>query len=201
MSLNVGPIHIERLYLGPGAAGLVEDELAAAREAAAAPPAGPPPPEAEVAPAPSAPPAGESQTAAETAIADRYTTAEVNVTARANLLRNVVHHVDRARRLEGFQTNHQRRPRVPRQVNARQHAEYAMAKESLERACGVCALRNNCRITNDIDGWLDMHPYKDGPGGQRRPGSIPRGESESRTQFLRALKQDPLAHCEPAKRK
>lgn len=133
---------------------------------------------------------------------DRLEQDEINATTRRNFLRNVVLHADKARRLEGFQTNHQRRPRGPKRVNAAQNSELVKASQSLERACGVCALRSNCRLKFDIDSWLDIHPYKRGSRGMTRPGSlITPSHTESRESLLKALKKDPRAHCEPAKRK
>ena len=131
---------------------------------------------------------------------EQYEQAAINATERRSFLRNVSMHADRARGMEGFSTNHQRHPRVPKQVSAKQHRELVMADESLERACAACALRPNCTITG-LDNWLDFHPYKAGPKGNRRPGSVllPR-QVETRTAFLKALAKDPLAHCDLSKR-
>jgi hypothetical protein len=127
--------------------------------------------------------------------------AAIDATSRRNFLRNVVGHADKARGMEGFQTNHQRRPDRPKQVNSKEHTELKLAEESLQRACAVCALSKTCTLRDSIDTWLDFHPYKSGPKGQRRPGSLllPT-QTESRTRLLRALIKDPLAHCDPSKR-
>jgi hypothetical protein len=129
----------------------------------------------------------------------RVSEEKVTLNARRNFLRNVVRHVDRARRLEGFQTNHMRRPDDQETVDTIQAESLQMASESLERACGNCAMRNNCVLAEDLDRWIDVHPYKDRTG-TRRPGSLRVRKTESRTELLKALKEDPGAHCEPQKR-
>lgn len=134
-------------------------------------------------------------------IAERYTQDEISTTARVNFLRNVSRHASPARKLEGFQTNHQRRPRKLGAVNSKQHGEREMARESLERACGECALAPRCRIKGNIDAWLDIHPYAKGNASVRRPGSRLVKKTESRETFLKVLRDDPLAHCDPARRK
>jgi len=124
----------------------------------------------------------------------------INATARANFLRNLIKHADKARRFEGLQTNHQRRPKNLKKVNAIQHNEKVMATESLQSACGVCALRDSCRLVGDIEKWFDVHPYKDEKG-KLRPGSRRVLVTESKTDFLDALAEDPMTHCDPARRK
>jgi len=134
-------------------------------------------------------------------IVERYEESAVAATARRNFLRNVVMHADKARGLEGFQTNHQNRPDNITTASSKQHGEFVMAEESLRSACGTCALRGTCRIAGDLDTWLDFHPYKYGPPGSRRPGSLlPPRVTEPRANFLKALKRDPLVHCDPQKR-
>ena len=193
-------INIERLYISPEGTQTVLEGLDRAVSPEA--PAGPEAPTiatAEGAVQPESPTAepGEAETDVPTGQASQE---DIDATARRNFLRNTVMHADRARRLEGFQTNHQRRPNRLKQASKAQHRESTMAQESLERACAVCALRSTCTIT-DYDNWLDFHPYKDAPKGSRRPGSLllP-GQPESRKALLRALAKDPLAHCDPSKR-
>jgi hypothetical protein len=143
----------------------------------------------------------EAETIRYQAIAERYEESAVAATARRNFLRNVVMHADKTRMLEGFQTNHQRRPDNLGAASSKQHGEFVMAEESLRSACGTCAVRETCRIAGDLDKWLDFHPYKNGPPGRRRPGSLlPPRVTEPRADFLKALKRDPLVHCDPQKR-
>jgi len=193
-------INIERLFISPestqtvlkGLDQTVNPETPAGPEAPTIPAV-----EGAVQPEPPTTEPGERET--ETP-AGQNSQEDIDATARRNFLRNTVMHADRGRKLEGFQTNHQRRPRRLNQASRAQHGESVMAKESLQRACAVCVLRSTCTIT-DYDNWLDFHPYKDAPKGSRRPGSLllP-GQPESRKALLKALAKDPLAHCDPSKR-
>ena len=119
--------------------------------------------------------------------------------ARRNFLEKVVFHVDRARSYGGFQTNLRRRPRDESRIDELFAEHITAADESLTRACGKCALRDTCVLTEDLDRWIDVHPYKDRTD-KRRPGSLRVRKKESRTELLEALREDPGAHCEPQKR-
>jgi hypothetical protein len=199
-------IHIENVYITPDALGFLKDEEPAASVATAAPEGlghygdVDEPEVAESQQEVSDTPISEEDQERFQAIADRFTEDEIATTSRVNFLRNVAYHASPARKMEGFQTNHQRRPRELGAVSTKQHGEKEMARESLERACGECALAPRCRIKGDIDAWLDIHPYATGNPGVRRPGSRPVKKTESRTTFLKVLRSDPLAHCDPAKR-
>jgi hypothetical protein len=145
----------------------------------------------------------EDQTSLDIARAESYllTQEDVDLTARSNFLRNVVANVDLARKREGFQTNHQRLPRNRSTLDKRQAEATRKATESLDRACGVFALRGNCALQEDIGRWIDVHPYKRDTSGKKRPGSGLVKKVESRATFLRDLRADPTTHCDPSKRK
>jgi hypothetical protein len=153
------------------------------------------------------PPTPEEQDELDRNRAERYIMeqAEVDVVARANHLRNVVHHVTPARKLEGFQTNHERSPRKRSTVDKKQAEELKLAEISLKRACARCVFQNDCRLVNDIGVWVDVHPYQDDRTGKRRPGSSEVREVESRKDFLKSLAvgvaKKRQAHCDPAKRR
>jgi hypothetical protein len=132
--------------------------------------------------------------------------AAINAVARVNYLRNVEHHVSKARKLEGFQTNHERLPRKRPAVNKKQAEELELARTSLERACAGCDFRDNCTMVDNLPEWINVHPYKDDRSGKRRPGSPRVKEVESRTDLLKAQEAGvengkKQVHCDPAKRK
>ena len=147
------------------------------------------------------PPTAEEQVEADAATAERVTREMVADIARSNHLRNAVHHMDSARKLEGFQTNHERHPRKRAAVDTKQAKELVKAGESLQRACAQCAFKKTCRLKGNPELWIDLHPYKNDNSGAHRPGSLPTQEVESRTKFLRELRKNPGVHCDPAKRK
>ncbi len=142
----------------------------------------------------------EEQIEENAGIAKSVTEQMVADIARSNHLRNLVHHVDEARRLEGFQTNHERSPKASKAVDKKQAVEFKKAEEALSRACAQCAFRTTCSLEGQLDEWIDVHPYKKGHKGTHRPGSLPVGQVESRTAFLQTLRQNPAAHCDPRKR-
>lgn len=145
----------------------------------------------------------EAQTARLEILADRYEGEDIAARARRNLLRNLVGHADKSSRLQGFQTNHANRPINRDAVDRKQNKETLLAHESLIEACGRCALSENCVLKNDIDAWLDIHPYKSKKrDGDRKLGStLPPQTTESRESFLADLKIDPMAHCDPRVRR
>ncbi len=140
-----------------------------------------------------------AQTANFQDLAERYEDEYAKARGRRSLLRNVVTHVDEARGLEGLLTNHVRPPNNPEAVAKKHNKQTLMAQESLMKACGDCALRDRCEVVNNIDKWMDLHPYKSKKqDGDRRPGStLPPQTTESRETFLAALETDPMAHCDP----
>jgi hypothetical protein len=152
-------------------------------------------------------PTPEEQDEIDHVMAEEYVMkqAAIDSIARANHLRNVVSHVTPARKLEGFQTNHERNPRKRSAVNAKQAKELTMAETSLQRACALCIFENDCTLANSIGPWIDVHPYKDDKTGKHRPGSSPVREVESQTAFLESLDagaaEKRQVHCDPAKRK
>lgn len=197
MTSHIRIDNVEHLHIGPGVdEAALEERLRGANIDGLG--YGPVPDEAAVEAA-----VAEQQEAAtepaQQALADRYDAEHVSARARRNLLRNVVMHVDKARGLEGFMTNHRNRPNRPAAIAAKQNKETLLAHESLIKACGDCALRDNCVLTNNIDKWMDLHPYKSKKqDGARRPGStLPAHTTESRETFLGKLETDPMAHCDP----
>src|SRR4051812_39964844 len=63
---------------------------------------------------------------------ERFNQDSINATARANYLVEVIKHSAPARKMQGFQTNHHRRPRTPAGVDAKHHSEKVMASDSLK---------------------------------------------------------------------
>lgn len=157
-------------------------------------------PVAEEADLPDGPSTAEELAELEQAEADVY-----EVRARASHLRNVASHVASARRLEGFQTNHEHAPRKRSAVEKKQSRELTKAEVSLKRACGQCVFRGDCKLAGDIERWIDVHPYADDNTGRRRPGSSEVREVESRKAFLESLAvgvaRRQQVHCDPARRK
>ena len=146
--------------------------------------------------------APEDQDALYVARAEQYLLSQrdVDSTTRSNHLRNLVANVDLARKREGFQTNHERQPRQRKKLDTRQAEAQLKAAESLERACGVCALSGNCVLERNLGRWIDVHPYKRDNSGRKRPGSADVKKVESRKTFLKELREDPAVHCDPTKR-
>jgi hypothetical protein len=126
---------------------------------------------------------------------------DIDLIARATYLRNLVFNVDKARKREGFQTNHERMPKHRKKLETRQAEAMQRASESLDRACGVCALRETCALVGSYDKWVDAHPYKSHNGGRKRPGSSRKEPVESRYNFLKGLAANPAIHCDPMTRK
>jgi hypothetical protein len=149
-------------------------------------------------------PTDEEQIAVYSGIAERITEEEIAATARVDHLRNMMDHIDQTRKLEGFNTNDERTPKNLEASRRARHIEKVKAENSLKKACGTCALRDNCKLAFDLEAWMDVHPYKY-PDKQRkrelRPGTArPVKATGYRNDFLRKLSSDPLVHCEPTKR-
>jgi|GEM_PF-4958993 hypothetical protein len=60
---------------------------------------------------------------------------------------------------------------------------------NLAKACGACGLSDSCSIARDLRAWSAIHDR------ETSQGVHPNGES--RTDFLRRLKNDPQGHCIP----
>jgi hypothetical protein len=157
------------------------------------------------APEPDDTPTSEEQAEIYQSVAERITQEMIDADDRSGSLRKMVSEVDKASNMEGFRVNHERKPRKPEVVSTVRTVKKTEAIESLEEACGKCIFRNSCRLVDNLERWLDVHPYKRNskrdPVGKRRPGSLPVVKVESRKDFLEALREDPRAHCDPAKRK
>jgi hypothetical protein len=152
----------------------------------------------------------EEQAASEQVDADRYyerhvTRERIDALARAGHLRNLSEHVSKARKYEGFATNHakdrDRHPDKPDRIDELHAEELTMAEEALVAACAHCMHQGDCRLERKIERWIDIHPYRRDNTGKRRPGSTLRGEVESQLSFLTALAEDPQTHCDPVRRK
>lgn len=151
--------------------------------------------------APEEPPTTEEQVEADEAIAKRVTEEMITADMRADSLHQLVKEVDRANSMRGFQTNHDHTPDDPRKVGKIRTDERVKAEGSLARACANCIFRNDCYLQENLERWLDVHPYKTGHKNQRRPGSAYVKKVETRLDFIKVIRQDPQAHCDPAKRK
>lgn len=127
----------------------------------------------------------------------------VNANSRRNYLIKLVGEVGQQRKMEGFAVNHDRTPSSRGKVESKNYDMQSKAKETLGRACGVCALASTCEIRDNLGAWINTHPYanSDRP---RKYGSVrdPKVKrTESRMRFLKRLDKDPLADCVPPKPK
>jgi hypothetical protein len=150
------------------------------------------------------PPTPDEQAEAEQARADelveRY--AHPDVSARAVELRSVIKHASEARRLEGFMRSYSGRAKDHKSLERRHKNAVEVASMALGRACAHCDL--DCALRENIERWIDVHPYKDDRTGKRRKGSSDVEAVESRTGFEKALdagvEADEQVHCDPAER-
>lgn len=201
--INIGTVNIGTMQVGPEGLG---DFLQAQVDAGADPEIMkdtgytevPEPSEPEPAPTPDEQ-AEIDQDRAER-IDDMITDEMIAAFMRSDSLHLLIKEVDRSRNMEGFQENHERQPNNSWKVGRIRVKEHLKAEETLARACSYCLFQNSCWLRENLPGWLDVHPYKEGHRGQRRPGSKYVKEVESRLDFIDVIREDPQAHCDPAKR-
>jgi hypothetical protein len=117
---------------------------------------------------------------------------------RKRALEQVIKEADRSRMLGGFLVNHDDKPDDPEKVAEIETEQADKAQESLELACANCHFRDSCRLTDNLELWLDVHPYK--KSNRARPGATYVRKRESRSTLVTDLRADPHSHCEPQKR-
>lgn len=138
----------------------------------------------------------ELQTRGERLATDHFQ-ALSDANARREYLIKTAEHAGKVRELGSFMTTTQAEPKNRKAVEGGQLLAKRRMAKTLSRACGVCALSKTCSIENKPGKWLEYHPYSKTAG--RLPKSrVPR--TESRDNFLKRLKEDPLAHCIPPKK-
>lgn len=64
---------------------------------------------------------------------------------------------------------------------------------SLVRACSACAFRGQCKLEGRPDAWLETHPTAKDQVTNKQQQSVP--------EFKESLDLDPMGHCVPAKNK
>lgn len=124
-------------------------------------------------------------------------------TARADLrkdaLEMVIKYADRANRLRGFLVNDdddpEKTPDNPQTAAQARTGQRKKAEKALKLACANCHHQDHCKLKEDLDLWLDVHPYKD--SNKMRPGSTWVRKRESKLGFIDAIREDPDAHCDP----
>lgn len=124
---------------------------------------------------------------------------ERDANSRRLYLRKLVGEVGDQRMMEGFAVNHQRTPRFREGVENKNFKRQGDAQETLNRACGVCALAPNCTIKGDLGAWIATHPYANSDNRARYTAAIfPKiKRAEGRIKFLKRLFKDPMADCVP----
>lgn len=127
----------------------------------------------------------------------------INAISRRTYLIQLIKEIGSHRKIEGFTVNHHkdRQPRNRAGIERKNHNKQVDGQETLDRACGVCALAETCKIRGDLGAWISSHAFAGRDDMRMYTATLTPGvvRSEGRMKFLRRLNIDPLAHCIPPK--
>lgn len=126
--------------------------------------------------------------------------AEQNWESRDLYLRSLHEETGAIRKKEGRLKTHIR-PSPDRKADEKALSDMKKkARETLENACGVCALRDNCTLEGNLKSWIDTKAYANKKGKRAGTRNLRNNQFESRDKFIKDLDADITIHCDPSRR-